>query len=164
MLLGLRSISTSRLLAAWVTLAFAVSLPSALPMPAEAEQVDATQVMKDEWQNEYRRLLQDAARLRRNAQNARENYARAVRRRYPRGTERDAILIEAEEAERGLVQVEAEIEKLRLDGRRAGAFPGWFSEVDDEPLGPAQPASPAETTRPGPEDREGRNPLYLDPE
>ncbi|MEE8163955.1 MAG: hypothetical protein V3T64_00150 [Myxococcota bacterium] len=164
MFLGLRSISTSRLLAACVTLAFAVSLPIALPRPAEGKPVDATQAMKDKWQADYRRLLQDADRLRRNARNARENYVHAQRRNYPRGGARQQMLIEAEEAERGLVEVEARIEQLRLDARRAGALPGWFYEVDDEPRGMAQPASPAETTGPSPDDRAGRNPLYLDRE
>jgi hypothetical protein len=164
MFLGLRSNSTRRLLAACVALAFAVSLSSALPTSAEGQQADALQPTKDEWQADYRRLLQDADRLRRNAQNARENYARAQRRNYPRGGARQAMLIEAEEAESGLVEVEAQIEQLRLDGRRAGALPGWFYEVDDEPPGHTQPASPAETTELSPEDREGRNPLYLDRE
>jgi hypothetical protein len=162
MFLGLRSFSTSRLLAAGATLAFAVGLPSALPVPAEAEPVDALEAMKDEWQDEYRRLLQDADRLRRNASNARENYARAQRRNYPRGGARAEMLVEADQAERDLVEVEAQIEQLRLDGRRAGALPGWFYEVEDEPRGNPQPASPGETTEASPEDREGRNPLYLD--
>ena len=133
-------------------------------MPAGGEQVDAVQAMKDEWQHDYRQLLQDAARLRRNSLNARENYARAQRRNYPRGGARQAMLVEAEEAERGLAEVDAQIEQLRLDGRRAGALPGWFYEVDEETQEPAQPAFPAEATEASPEDREGRNPLYLDSE
>ena len=72
------------------------------------------------------------------------------------------MLLEAEKAERTLIGVEAQIEQLRLDGRRAGALPSWFYEVEDEPLGGAQPASRAQTTGPAPEDQEGRNPLYLD--
>ena len=162
MFLGLRSISMSRLLAAGVTLAFAVGLPIALPIPAEGQQFDAGQAMKVKWQTDYRRLLQDTDRLRRNARNARENYARAQRRNYPRGGARQEMLLEAEKAERTLIGVEAQIEQLRLDGRRAGALPSWFYEVEDEPLGGAQPASRAQTTEPVPEDQEGRNPLYLD--
>ena len=164
MSLGLRSISTTRLLAAGVVLAFAVSLPAALPVPAEAEPVDALAAMKDEWQDEYRQLLGEVDRLRRNARNARENYSRAQRRNYPRGGAREQMLAEAEEAEGDLIKVEAQIEQLQLDGRRAGALPGWFYEVETEPRERLQPSFPAEAAGPAPEDREGRNPLYLDAE
>ena len=98
----------------------------------------------------------------RNAATARAEYKRAQRRNYPRGEARAQYLINEAEALDELAQVEASIEKLRAEGRAAGALPGWVYEVDEEPIGRPQPA--ARDEREDPQDREGRNPLYLDSE
>jgi len=127
----------------------------------EAGEEAAQAETKSQFQAEYRRLLHNAELLRQNAANARENYSKSRARRYPRGAASRQFLIDAEEAERELVEVEAEIERFKTNGQREGALPRWFYEVEDEPLGVARPAAPADRD---PADLEGRNPLYLDDE
>jgi hypothetical protein len=114
---------------------------------------------KKAWQDRYRALLSDAARLERNALASRENYARAQRRNYPRGGAREQFIVDATLAEKQLVTVKAEIEGILDTARHAAIPPNWIREVDDESLSYAPPAS---TTEAGDEDdREGRNPLYF---
>jgi len=137
-------------------LAMALIAPILAPVPV-ASASDA--LAKQEWQDDYRKLLREKARLERNVESARVNYMRANRRNYPRGKARQQFVIDGDEAKRGLVKIEEEIEQLRDESRRAGALPGWFAEVDDEPIGDAEPAARADDDE---GDREGRNPLYAD--
>lgn len=111
------------------------------------------------WQDRYRTLLQQADQLRAIIETERELYADANRRNYRRGTKRHQHRIKAQEAEEKLKAVEAELATIQDDGRRAGALPGWFYEVEIEGSAPAS-ASPPES---GPGDA-GRNPLYTDDE
>ena len=145
-----------------VGLVLVVGWPGALPSLATAgdfTEVDSFQAMKEEWQDRYRALLQDAARLRHNANSARDNYRMAQRWNYPRGGARQKFLLQADEAERDLVRVESDLEKFRVDARRAGALPGWLYEVEEEERVVSEPAAPADASDP---DLEGRNPLYLE--
>jgi hypothetical protein len=117
---------------------------------------------KEQWQTEYRRLLQEKARLERNAKTARENYSQAQQRNYPRGSARQKMLVDEQEAKQGLVEVEAEIERFKRSSRQDGVVPGWYYEVEEEPM-VAAPQPHRDDTEDA-EDREGRNPLYLDQE
>ena len=144
----------------FIVLGLVLTVPGNVMASNSLDETASVEEVKAEWQGRYRKLLTDAARLRRNAEAARYNYSQANQRNYPRGAARKQFLIDEENAQAELVQVEADIEKLREDGRREGALPGWFYEVEDEPLDAPQPAAPVED----PADREGRNPLYLDTE
>lgn len=114
---------------------------------------------KSYWQERYRNLLRESEQLRATIETERELYADANRRNYRRGAKRHTHRIKLQEAEDKLRLVEAELATIADDGRRAGALPGWFYEVELENAVPAS-ASPPD---PGPGDA-GRNPLYLDGE
>jgi hypothetical protein len=116
---------------------------------------------KDAWQSRYRRLLQDSARLAYNAEISRENYARAQRRNYPRGGARQQFLVDAEAADKELVDVKKEIEKILLEARHEALPPNWRFQVEDEPIDRPSPASASDEDDSA-ADRAGRNPLYLD--
>jgi hypothetical protein len=114
------------------------------------------------WQQRYRTLLQLQTRLRDDASTARENYARAQRRNYPRGGARQQFIVDAEEAEAQLVTARAETETL-LEQARHNAIPrNWFYEVDDEDIQSTSPAATGANEDAEDDSREGRNPLYLD--
>lgn len=156
----------SRTFSAAMKIAMASLLIGVFAMPGAAFANDGlsdedvpTVELKDQVQGEYRNLLRNAARLRRNAEAARRDYKLSTRRNYPRGEVRKQFLVDAEAAEKELVQVEAEIEKLKTEARGEGAMPGWFYEVEEENFDAPTPASPAEEDA---GDRGGRNPLYLD--
>jgi len=111
------------------------------------------------WQERYRNLINRAAELRDIIETERELYADANRRNYRRGDKRHRHRIKLIEAEDQLEVIEAELETIKDDGRRAGALPGWFYEVESEleVLGGKPPVER------GPGDR-GRNPLYVEDE
>lgn len=113
---------------------------------------------KDAWQSRYRRLLENQARLRDNAEKSRENYSRARRRNYPRGGARQQFIIDAEEAERDLAKVEEETMELLEQARRDALPRNWIFEVEDEDI--QAPAATGQTERDDSDDG-GRNPLYL---
>jgi hypothetical protein len=121
---------------------------------------------KGEWEGRYRNLLQNAARLERNAAAARENYTRAQKRNYPRGGARQQFLIDEQQAKDELANVRQQIEDLKLRARQEGVMPGWLYEVEDEDLSVPEPAAPddwdPEAEADEAYDREGRNPLYLE--
>lgn len=142
-------------------LALAILLVLVMAAPTAVAEVEDIAKVKAEWQGEYRGLLQEALRLRTNATNARRNYAEAQRRNYPRGGARQQYLIDADAAEKQLAKVEQDIEALRVRARHEGAMPAWFYEVDDEDI--VVPRAPA-AADPNGQDREGRNPLYLEDE
>ena len=111
---------------------------------------------KTYWQELYRGLLTRADALRAKVEVERELYADANRRNYRRGNKRHMHYEAMKEAASDLATVEAELSHIEDDGRRAGALPGWFYQVDLERKAAARrPASSL-----GPDD-EGRNPLYL---
>jgi hypothetical protein len=142
-------------------LALALTLPGSVAASTGADDDASIEETKAEWQGQYRRLLSDKALLQRNAEAARTYYSKSRQRNYPRGAARQQFLIDADTAEKQLVEVEAEIQKFKTNARREGILPGWFYEVEEGPLDAPQPAAPAEEDR---QDREGRNPLYLDSE
>lgn len=158
-----RTLSTFSRIACLLALALCVSMPGLASASDGDEGMDDSFALseKEQWQSDYRRLLQEQARLERNAQDARENYSQARLRSYPRGAARAQFLVDEAEALKQLDVVRAEIEKFKLDSRRDGVLPGWVYEVEEEPLAAPQPAAKADEE---PEDREGRNPLYLDSE
>jgi hypothetical protein len=131
-----------------------------MPDIAQADSGGSLLEQKTHWQNRYRALLSDSARLQDDAIRSRENYARAQKRNYPRGGARQQFIIDAEEAEEDLVKVKSEIEQIFVEARRAAVPPSWLYEVDDEAIKPTAPASASDDER-DPEDTEGRNPLYL---
>lgn len=137
---------------------YAISLPLLAPDDAKAGTAQTLLEQKAQWQDRYRTLLRDAARLQYNAEISRENYARAQRRNYPRGGARQQFILDAENAEKELVGVKEEIAQIFVDARRDAIPTVWLYEVDDEPITIAPPASASEEDD---DDRAGRNPLYL---
>ena len=142
-----------------IGVALATSL--AAPVLARAETEEELMQKKQEWQDRYRKLRQEAARLERNAANARESYARAQRRNYPRGNALAQYLVDAENAEKELAKVKAELNGIFDEARREGIPPGWLYAVEDEPIDVPAPAA-AGGASPGATDDDdgGRNPLY----
>jgi len=127
------------------------------PEMAQAGSGRSLEAQKAKWQGRYRSLLQEAASLQDTAQNSRENYARAQRRNYPRGGARQQFILDAEAAEKELILVREKIEAVIVEARHAAIPPHWLYEVDDEPIA----ATPAASASEDPDDRAGRNPLYL---
>ena len=157
-------IRTLFLVLAMAIVSHGIDLPifSAATAQAAPSSPPSAEELKKEWQDRYRDLLHNAARLERNAKASRENYARAQRRKYPRGGARDQFIADAELAEKQLVAVKAEIEGIRDQARHASIPPNWLNEVDDENFSYAPPASTTEAD--DEDDREGRNPLYFEDE
>lgn len=152
----------TRTLASLLAVAFVLSALGLSPLASDTATAGTQQDpadQKEEWQGRYRGLLQNAARFEMNANALRESYEHAVRRNYPRGAARTQFLIDAEKAEKELVQIKAELDSLRLQAHRDAIPPAWLYQVDDEPL-PSTPAAAAAKDSDA-EEREGRNPLYL---
>jgi len=147
-----------------------IGLPILTPSAAEAQTgaQPTLEEQKAEWQNRYRSLLQNQARLHHNAQMARENYARAQRRNYPRGGARQQFLIDADDAEKELVTVKEEIAQIHVDARHASIPQNWLYDVEEEPITMGPPAASATNNgsadADAEEDRAGRNPLYFEDE
>ena len=145
-------------------MAFGFEIATAATAQAQL-QPDADPVeQKAYWQNRYRDLRSEAARLRREFERERELYADANRRNYRRGPVRHEHREKAAKAEQDLARVEAELAGFSEEARRKGALPGWLYEVEDEPIeitdSPPEPEAPAELAED--EDDGGRNPLYLE--
>ena len=115
---------------------------------------------KDYWQTRYRTLLERADSLRETIEVETELYADANRRNYRRGKKRHVHRVAAEEARAELAEVQLELSTIQEEGRRAGALPGWFYEVEQDRADVAR--NPALV--PDPEDPdEGRNPRFVEP-
>jgi len=125
---------------------------------AQAQTEEEIQEQRDAWQNRYRNLLSNRARLIRNIEASRENYARAQRRNYPRGGARQQFLIDADTATKELAATEKEIAGIFTEARQENVPPGWLYQVEDEPIEMPQPAALDESEE---QDREGRNPLHF---
>lgn len=128
---------------------------------AQSQSDGERDLQKEYWQRRYRSLLQEAERLRVKVAVAREAYAEANRRDYRRGKARHAQHEQMLEAESDLAEVQAKLDTIVDQGRRSGALPGWFYEVEDEwssiPESVDDASGPAEADA-----SDGRNPLYLD--
>ena len=131
---------------------------------AQAGAEPTLEEQKADWQGRYRSLLQNEARLHHNAHMARENYARAQRRNYPRGGAREQFLIDADDAEKELVTVKEELAQLQLDARHEAIPKNWLYDVEEEPITSGPPASASRNAAADQDDREGRNPLYFEDE
>jgi hypothetical protein len=130
------------------------------PNVANAQTEEQLMEQKNEWQERYRGLLQEAERLKENAATMRSNYSQAQQRNYPRGNARQEFLIKADEAETELVKVKAQLAGIFEEARRAGIPPRWLYEVDDEPI--VVPAAADSANADDEEEDDGRNPLYKD--
>ncbi|HPG27612.1 MAG TPA: hypothetical protein PLW10_18405 [Myxococcota bacterium] len=142
-----------------LALALAIT-PAPAAAQAEAEQDDLAS-MKADWQSRYRRLLTRQDELRAEIELRKQLYANANRRMY-RGSVRQGQRDRMLEAETELAEIATKIESFMVDARRAGAYPGWLYEVEDE-VAEARRNAPAAVAPDGPEDDEddgGRNPLY----
>ena len=116
---------------------------------------------KEYWQTRYRGLLRRADTLRATIEEQTELYADANRRNYRRGKKRHIHRVAAEEAKAELAEVELELSTLKDEGRRQGALPGWFYEVELDRADVAR--NPA--LAPEPEEPEaGRNPAFIETE
>ncbi len=120
---------------------------------------EETQAKRDEWQERYRWLLRDQARLKQNVANLERDYIMSQRRNYPRGANRERLIVEADVQRKELKGIETEIAGIYGEARVAGIPPGWLAEVEDEDL--TVPAAAAVDDEPE-VDRAGRNPLYFD--
>lgn len=147
----------------------ALALAPALAIPffadsASAETEEELLAKKAEWQDRYRALRTNAARMRANAKKLRRGYALAQHANYPRGGAREELRLQYEKAERDADDYTAKIDEFHDEARRNEIPPGWLFEVDDEPIDPGVPADQDDSSLEDEEDREGRNPIYLDDE
>jgi hypothetical protein len=126
------------------------------PIASRANEAEP-QDTKAFWQNKYQGLIARAAELRGTIRTEQELYADANRRNYRRGPKRHIHQQAVKEATLELTKVEAELKTIKEDGRRAGALPGWFNEVEMEIEDTRR--RPAISAGPG---IEGRNPLHLE--
>lgn len=132
------------------------------PAFAQAQSDVELSSLKTMWQTRYRNLLRSAAKLRVEIDEQRELYADANRRNYRRGPKRHLHEEAMDDAAKRLADVEAELVAIHDEGRRAGALPGWFYEVElefeaEKLAGPAMPDLDEESPK---ERSGGQNPLY----
>ena len=140
--------------------ALAMLFAAAFAAPS-AYALDESDSAKRYWQDRYRGLLTSADELRVVIARETELYADANRRNYRRGTKRHLHRVAAEEAREKLARVEQELATIKDEGRRAGALPGWFYEVEEEREDVARnPALAPDTTDPD----AGRNPRFVHPD
>lgn len=152
------AITTSLALFLGATAVLLWSVPETASAQAQAQTEEEIHELRETWQNRYRALLSDRARLTRNIAAAKENYARAHRRNYPRGGARQQFLIDADSAEKELAATEREIAGIFTEARYENVPPGWLYQVEDEPIETPQPAALDESEE---QDRAGRNPIYF---
>lgn len=133
---------------------------------AQAQSDSELSSLKTTWQTRYRNLLRSEANLRAEIDEQRELYADANRRNYRRGTKRHIHHDAMDAATKQLAGVEAELATIHEEGRRAGAMPGWFYEVEleFESNKLAAPATPDLDEEPRDDRSDGRNPLYEEEE
>ncbi len=151
--------STARGLVALLSLA-AMFVALVAPPLAFARSDAELEGMKTYWQNRYRQLLVSADDLREEIERETGLYADANRRNYRRGTKRHVHRVAIEEAEKKLAEVNRELSTIKEEGRRAGALPAWFYDVEQVRADAAR--NPALAPRPDDPDR-GRNPKFAPP-
>jgi hypothetical protein len=165
-----------RVAASWIV-AIALAPALAIPFvagPAAAETEEELLAKKDQWQGRYRELRNNAARMSENAKKLRKAYSQAQHANYPRGGAREEFRMQVEQAERDAEDYESKLVAFRDEARQNDVPPGWLYEVDDEPIDHGLPADQddgsvdeeanqaEDDAEEEAEDREGRNPLYLD--
>lgn len=173
------------LLAACTTAAVGGLVAAATAM-ADPGDLDA---LKAYWQERYRKLRLDEARLVETVRLATKEYADSNRRNYRRSGVRHFHRTNANEAKAQLAVVRAEIDLLYEEVVAAGGTVNWFYEVDDEGIDPSRTeglgvysddgrfggkgayAPGSEDGEPldedsdvAPAEDDGRNPLYTDDE
>lgn len=138
-----------------------VILAALAAVTAMASDEDALRAKRDHWQDKYRALLYDQARLEDNLAKLRKDYAQAQRRNYPRGGARDAFRTQAVETEKRLATVKRKLSNIFDEARAAEVPPGWLYEVEDDPIVLSSPAAPNGQSAEAEQDLDGRNPLYF---
>jgi len=160
---------TRRWIRTGATWLLALALAPALAIPvvadlASAETEEEELAKKADWQGRYRALRNNAARMRENATKLRRAYGLAQHANYPRGGAREDFRRQVEKAERDADDYASKVESFHDEARANEIPPGWLFEVDDEPIDPGLPADQDESELEPEDDREGRNPIYLDDE
>lgn len=171
---------TSRRIHFAATWTLAIGLASALVIPfvaaasaaktaadtgvkPEADAGDAELAKKSEWQDRYRVLRNNAARMRDNAIKLRKAYSLSQHANYPRGGARLRFKDQVLEAERKADEYEVQLASFVDEARAHEIPPGWIYEVDDEPVDRGTPAAAGDD---GPTHEinapDGRNPIYFD--
>src|SRR5690606_32239298 len=122
----------------WMLALAAVSSAGLAASPVCAEEaeveLDAESLQKAEWQDRYRVLRNNAARMRENATKLRRAYALAQHANYPRGGARERFKQQVLETEEKAEAYEAELARFEEEARRERIPPGWIYEVEDEPV------------------------------
>jgi septal ring factor EnvC (AmiA/AmiB activator) len=131
-------------------------------LTATASDEEALRAKRDHWQDKYRALLYDQARLKDNLAKLRHDYAQAQRRNYPRGGAREALRTQAATTEQKLAKVERKLAQIFDQARAAEVPPGWLYQVDDDPIVLSNPASKDGGSEEAAQDLGGHNPLYFD--
>lgn len=103
-----------------------------LQPPVASAQAEDPAALKAYWQNRYRDLRQDEARLVQTVKLATKEYADANRRSYRRSGVRHFHRTNANEAKKQLAEVRSQIESIYEQVVDAGGSMNWIYEVDDE--------------------------------
>lgn len=107
------------------------------PIDARADATDDA-ALKQHWQERYRKLRLEEARVVETERLATKEYADANRRNYRRSGVRHFHRVNANEAKKQLKDVRARIEAMRSDVVAAGGSVHWLDEVDEEPIDPSR--------------------------
>lgn len=146
-----------------ITLASVVSVFLLAAPSAIAAADDEEVAKKNEWQDRYRVLRNNAVRMRDNAVKLRRAYSLSQHSNYPRGGARVRFKQQVVDTEKKADDYEAQMASFLEEARQSQIPPGWIYEVDEEPIDPGSPAAVGEdvpTHRAGA--AEGRNPAYVD--
>jgi len=126
---------------------------------AGAETEEEIQAKRDFWQQKYRALRYNKASNLENAARMKYAHEQAQLSNYPRGGERERLLVEWRAYLRKADEVQKELDGIWDKARAAGIPPGWLYEVEDEPIVLKDVPEP---TPAAPSEDDGRNPLYRD--
>jgi len=107
------------------------------PLDARADAADDA-ALKAHWQERYRKLRVEEARIIETERLATKEYADSNRRNYRRSGVRHFHRTNANEAKKQLKDVRARIETVFTDVVAAGGSVNWLYEVDDEPIDPSR--------------------------
>lgn len=110
--------------------------PALAGIPSAQTQV-ATPADRQTWVRTIRDAREELAAARARYEEARVAYSRMKSHRKARGTKREKLVQERDEAAVALTQAERSLEQLLESARRAGVPPGWIREAMEPSSDPA---------------------------
>ena len=115
--------------------------------PGAAAQDDDSK--RELWVAQYQDLQTRHARLQGELEQARKDYSRGRSTKHLRGEGKSGLIKEIARLEDEFAKVEQELRDFPDTARRAGAFPGWFRDLEEPAPAAAQSAAAIERDRSG---------------